>query len=480
MGIEEGRLLLAQAKGHLGRFRALSFFNAAYRELNREPSDGSDWLQRWPHISFLIAKWALASWRPGDDRPEPSPDDLHFVAQSVFDAIGHLLRVEGNAVLFMRRIALQQIWMQRSFDASSIPRQFRILGERMAGTGIMARFEERYGMTAADFAVQLAHMAADVGDMLRHASLSDLRPFSPRNPDHWLRVRARLSKAVPDLHREMQRLVARETAAEVEVCEQSPLVTMPFLEHVNLGPVCIHPKLLIRCLESALFDLARVIDPRPFMNDFGPASEEYLAEVLSDLGGHLMREEEIKRRLTGEGKVVDFMLVFDDALVLIDAKGIEGHYDELYHNLPTELAAKLRTSLLRAVDQAISTVARLPVELQRPEVYFLCVTFKQVVVTDGSALHELTAGTDEWGHARWNSPSLTSARMFFPSAYEFESLVALAAATGTTLSEVLREISIQNADSYTRRLYIEQHVAARNVELLAPMIIQHTSARLRR
>lgn len=480
MGIEEGRSLLAQAKDRLGQFRALSFFDAAYRELNREPSDGFDWLQRWPHISFLIAKWALAGWRPGDDRPEPGPDDLHFVAQSVFDAIGHLLRVEGNPVIFMRRMALQQIWMQRSFDASSIPRQFRILGERMAGTGIMARFEERYGMTAADFAVQLAHMAADVGEMIRHAPLADQRPLTARSPDHWLRVRSNLSKAVPDLHREMQALIGRETPAEIEVCEQSPLVTMPFLEHVDLGPVCIHPKLLFRCLESVLFDLARSIDPRPFMNDFGPAFEDYVAEVLSDLGGHVLREEEIKRRLTGEGKVVDFMLVFDDALVLIDAKGIEGHYDELYHNLPAELAARLRTSLLRAVDQAISTVARLPVELQRLEVYFLCVTFKQVVVTDGSALRELTVGTDEWEHARWSSQALTPVRMFFPSAYEFESLVALAVATGAPLSRVVQEISLQNANPHTRKLYIEQHVAARNIELLAPTIVQHASVRLRR
>lgn len=479
MSIEEGQLLFAQAKERLSQFRALSFFDAANRELNREPSDGLDWLQRWPHISFLIAKWALAGWRRGDDRPEPSPDDLHFVAQSVFDAISHLLRVEGNPVLFIRRMALQQIWMQRSFDTSSIARQFRILGERMAGTEIMVRFEERYGMTAADFAVQLAHMAADVGDMLEHASVSDLRPLTPRNPDHWLRVRAHMSNTVPDLHREMQALVARETAAEVEVCEQSPLVSMPFIVHADLGPVCIHPKLLFRRLESVLFDMARAISPQRFMNDFGPAFEGYLAEVLSDLGGHLMREEEIKPRLTGEGKVVDFMLVFDDALVLIDAKGIEGHYDELYHNLPAELAAKLRTSLLRAVDQAISTVSRLPTELQRPETYFLCVTFKQVVVTDGSALRELTAGTEEWDHARWMSPTLTPARMFFPSAYEFESLVALAAASGTPLSQVMREISTQNADPYTRKMYIEQHVAARNIDLLAPAIVQCAAARLR-
>lgn len=371
MTIEQGRLLLAQAKDRLRTFRALAFFDAAHRELKREPNYGFGWLARWPHISFLIAKWALASWRPNDDRPEPSPDDLHFVAQSTFDAIGLLHRLEGNPVIFIRRMAQQQIWLQRRFDASSIPRQFRILGELMVGTPAALRFDEHFGLTAAAFAVQLAHIAADAGDMLRVDAMSELRPATPRDPEQWLLVRAHLNRTVPALHQEMAALEAKGTAAEVEVCEQSPFVRTPFLEDRNLGPVCIHHVLLFRCLESVLFDLARSIDPRPFMNDFGPAFENYLAEVLADLNGHVIREEDLKRRLVGEGQVVDFALVSDDALVLIDAKGIEGHYDELYHNLPAELAARLRTSLLRAVDQAISTVNRLPPDLQRPEVYFL-------------------------------------------------------------------------------------------------------------
>ncbi len=480
MTIEQGRLLLAQAKNRLRAFRALAFFDAAYRELNREPNDGLLWMQRLPHVSFLIAKWAFASWRPNDDRPEPNPDDLNFVAQSTFDAIGQLHRVEGNLAIFIRRMAQQQIWLQRSFDASAIPRQFRILGEVMIDAGAMTRFQEQFGLQASEFAVQLAHMAADVGDMLQIESMSELRPVTPRDPNHWLLVCAHLNRTVPALHQEMAALEARGTAAEVEVCEQSPLVRTPFLEATNFGPVCIHHKLLFRCLESVLFDLARSIDARPFMNDFGPAFERYLAEVLSDLGGQVIREGELTRRLIGGGQVVDFGLVSADAIVLIEAKGIDGHYDELYHNLPAELAARLRTSLLRAVDQAISTVNRLPPDLQRPEVYFLCVTFKQVVVTDGMALRELTTGTDQEAHERWNSEMLQPAHMFFPSIYELESLVALATATSVPLSQLIREFSNDNSDNDTRKMYLEQHVTARHVLLVAPTIVQEATARLRR
>jgi hypothetical protein len=469
-----------QSKERIRACRALGFFDAAHRELIREPNDGMPWLERLPHVWLLIAKWALASWRPHDDRPEPTEEDVRFVAQTTWDAIGQLQAVEGQPAIFMRRMALQQIWLQRAFDASSIPRQFRVLGELMAGSAATERFRQTFGLSAKEFAVQMAHMAADAGDILGLPSLSELRPQSPRNPDHWLVIRALLNRTVPDLHQEMIALDARNTPAEVEVCEQSPLVRTPLLEAIDLGPMCIHHKLLFRNLETTLFDLARSIDARPFMNEFGPAFENYVAEILADLDGQVIRENELKQLLIGEGKVVDFALVSDDALVLIDAKGIEGHYDELYHNLPAELAARLRTSLLRAVDQAIGTVARLPVELQRAEVYFLCVTFKQVVVTDGSALRELTTGTDEWAHERWNSHVLTPARMFFPSVNEFESIIALATARQVPMSQVVREFALDNAAPGTRKMLLEQHVAAQRMPLLAPTTVQEAALRLRR
>ncbi|HGK7304064.1 TPA: hypothetical protein ACJ509_001946 [Stenotrophomonas maltophilia] len=479
MTIEQGRALLRQVKDRIDACRSLGFIDVAHRELNREPIDGMPWLERLPHVWFLIVKWALARWRPDDDRPDPTDEDIGFITQTTWDAIGYLVGVEGRPAIFMRRLALQQIWLQRPFDSSAIPRQFRILGELMAGTAAAERFRQRYGLTPAQFTIVMMHMAADAGDLFDRPALSALRPHTPRIPEHWALARRIFDQTVPQLHQSFAEMEARNTPAEVEVCEQSPLVRTPFLASRNLGPVCIHPILLFRMLETVLFDLARAIDARPFMNEFGPAFENYLAEVLGDLNAQLIREDELRQRLVGRGQVVDFAVVAEEALVLIDAKGIEGHYDELYHNLPDELAARLRTSLLRAVDQAIATVDRLPADLQRNEVYFLCVTFKQVAVTDGVALRELTAGSAEWAHPRWESNVLTPARMLFPSAFEFESIVALANALQVPISQVVRSIVADNGHSETRKLLLEQHVMARRAPLDAPAVIQGAAIRLR-
>lgn len=480
MTIEQGRQLLIQAKERIHAHRAVGFFDAAYGQLNREPNDGPQWLARLPHVWLLIAKWALASWTPKDDRSDPSDDDICDVFRLTWDAIGQLQAVDGHPAIFFRRTILQQVWLQRSFDTSALARQYRIIGELMSGSPIAKRFTQTVGITAADFTIQLAHMAADAGSALNLIAMVEQRPETPRDPDHWLAVRACYSRTVAELHDEMSTLVAKETPAEVEVCEQSALIRTPFLDVKTYGPVCIHPKLLFRMLETAVFDLHRSFGARPFMDIFGPAFEDYVAEVLDDLNGHVIRENELKTRLVGSGRVVDFALVSEDALVLIDAKGIEGHYDELYHNLPTELAERLRSSLLRAVDQAVATLTRLPVDLRRAEVYFLCVTFKQVAVTDGSALKELTNGTEEWVHERWDAKGLTPPRMLFASIYEFESLIALAGARHESLSQVVRKIVAENADSSTSKALLEMHIMAHQTPLVPPTCVREAARRLRR
>lgn len=478
MTIEEGRQLLASAKGRVQARRTRGVLDFVHHQLNRPPNDGLEWYERMPHVLLLVLKWALADWRPNDDRPDPSEDDFRFTMQTTWDAIGQLHRFEDGATIFWRRMLLQQIWFQRSFDSSSIARQYRIIGERMADSRAAELFTHELGMSPAQFAVQLAHLAADTGDTLGQARLSEQRPLTPRSTEHWLAVLSLYGRSVPELHEAMSQLAARATPAEVEVCEQSPLIRTPFISTTD-GPVCLHHKLLYRLLESAVFDIARALSPRPFMNEFGPAFEDYAAEVLEDLNAVVIREPELMNRLVGDGSVVDFALVSDDALVLLDAKGIEGHYDELYHNLPEELAARLKTSLLRAVGQAVNTDARLPADLVRPEVYFVCVTFKQVAVGDGNALRDLTVGTAEWDHDRWNSVRLPPQNMLFVSIYELESMVALATSRQVSLSHIIREIVHANADPGTSKAFVEMHVMAHDLPLVAPTCVQSAAQRMR-
>jgi hypothetical protein len=194
------------------------------------------------------------------------------------------------------------------------------------------------------------------------------------------------------------------------------------------------------------------------MRDFGPAFERYIEQVLRELGSELIVEEDLQARLTSPGKCVDFSLLDDDILVLIDSKGIEGHYDELYHNLPEVLTDKLRTTALHATDQAVETLQRLPADLTRPLTVFLCVTYKQFNIGDGDALRALTEGTDEWNSVRWQHPDLPPAHMFTISIQELE-LLGGAVRRGHKLADIFKRILQDNQAAETSKLLFLQHMA---------------------
>ena len=215
------------------------------------------------------------------------------------------------------------------------------------------------------------------------------------------------------------------------------------------------------------------------MIEFGPAFENYVWEVLNDTGAPIIREQELSGTLLGEGQVTDFAVDSENALLLVESKGIEGHYDELYHNLPVRLAEMLKTSILDAVDQAIDTAQRLPKELVRRETYFLCVTLKQVAIGDGVELRELTSGTPDWDHPRWDSPRLPPANMLVLCAAELERMVAVAIQRQVTLANVVAEIVLANAAPETKKALVEMYVSPLGQQIPVPPCVVQAGARLR-
>jgi len=194
------------------------------------------------------------------------------------------------------------------------------------------------------------------------------------------------------------------------------------------------------------------------MRSFGPAFESYVGRVLGELDYTVIPETELLELLIGRGKCVDFAVVSDEVLLLIDSKGVEGHYDERYHNLSEVLTPKLRTTALHSADQAVETVRRLPDALRRPLIVFVCVTYKQLNIGDGDALRDLTFGTEEWDAPRWQEENLPASQMFTVSISEFE-LLCGAMRAGVPIETIFRKILVDNASPATSKLLFEQHMA---------------------
>lgn len=351
-----------------------------------------------------MIKWAAELSDPNTQRRACTPSDFDFVANKIWDATGKLVR-PTRQYIFMRRMAFQQIWYQRQFDIGAIPRQALLFGELMADSQVVREFVATVGLEPRDFIRQLARMACQIGDLYGFPELTELRP-EPRPEDarDWPLMTQFFVSDLQELHRHVVLLAKYGTSREVELCEQTPLIRKPFLR-TSHGDECIHHKVRFQSIVTALYDVLRDRGAEAFMRSFGPAFESYVGRILKELQHKIIPEQELQKLLLGRGRCVYFAVVSDEVLLLVDSKGIEGHYDELYHNLSEVLTQKLRTTALHAADQAVDTVRRLPNHLRRPLIVFICVTYKQLNIGDGDALRDLTFGTAEWDAPRWGEES---------------------------------------------------------------------------
>lgn len=425
--------------------------------LRRAPNDGYEWYERRPFIPLLMIKWAAELWDPNAQRRACTASDFDFIAQRVWDATGRLVRPTRPSI-FMRRLAFQQIWYQRPFDVGAIPRQALLFGDLTAESQVVRDFVAESSIEPRNFVRQLARMTCQIGDLLGFQALSQLR-LEPRPEDarDWPSMTQFIVVDLHEFHRRVAVLGKYGTRREVELCEQTPLIRMPFLRTAQ-GNVCIHHKVLFQSISTALYDVLRDRGAEAFMRSFGPAFEAYVGRVLKELDYKVIEERELKNLLHGRGKCVDFAVVSDEVLLLVDSKGIEGHYNELYHNLSEVLTQKLRTTALHAADQAVDTVRRLPDALRRPLTVFACVTYKQLNIGDGDALRDLTFGTEEWDSSRWKEKSLPPSHMFTISISELE-LLCGAVRSGVPIEQIFRKILADNASPDTSKLLFEQHMA---------------------
>lgn len=453
----QGERLINEVRATIAEVSAGSVFVLSLEHLRQRPDDGNDWYKRAPFVPLLIMKWAAELWSPNERRRDLGSDEYVALGQKIWDANGDLFR-PGHASIYLRRMAFQQFWYQNNFDKGAIPRQAVLFADFMRDTAVVRDFVAQAGIEPGDFVRQLGAMAAQIGELVGIPGLDQLRPKArAADAGHWVVVTPYFQVNLPTLHERMVALSRYGTPREVELCEQSPLIQTPFIQIRN-GFECIHHKLLFRALETRLYDILRGAGAERFMREFGPAFERYVGAVLAESGLLLIGERELQDMLPGRDKCVDYALVDDDILVLIDSKGIEGHYDELYHSLPEVLTAKLKTTALHATDQAVATYRRLPDGLQRPMTVFLCVTYKQLNIGDGDALRALTIGTSDWDAARWHEAGLPPAQMFTISVQELELLAGVIRA-GRRPSEIFRQVLADNAAPETSKLLFLQHLA---------------------
>jgi hypothetical protein len=338
-------------------------------------------------------------------------------------------------------MASQQFWYQRSLDRGCFGRQLILFCERPLGI-LGQKFADQCGVEPLEFLRQTAAYAAGVGAILNDERMVQLLPNDDliANEDAFATVGKQFVTDIPTLVEKFGRF--RNVPLSSEICEQTEMIMRPIIM-LGKTPVVIHYQLLFRAVETALYDRLRELGSNDFGNVFGDLFEPYVGDVLRHLPARVYNADELEPLLqtlqggSQDEKRVDFAVDTGDALILVEVKGGQGHYNAMYSADPDVVAEAMKKGEMKAVIQGVNTYQRLPAQLRRAATYVLCVTFKQHNVFRGNRLKEFTHTWPKW--AEFESASRPAwEHFFFVSIDELERVVAKCNCAQVSLSDLLR------------------------------------------
>jgi len=382
---------------------------------------------------LLLLKWIFVHGEPRDALTKPLRENefgnVVNLTKEVFNC-AMLPSAHEDILLFMRKMAYQQFWLQTGLHGGGLARQSLIFGGLPDGHRFRRLFRNSWGIDIPDF-VELSVML--IPKLLEETSLIlNSHWFSPvANQMADGAVEKFLSALSTDL------LSAKQLAGQqryrdmdLELYERTPFLARPLLrlgtEYVPMSKV-----LLTRTLEMFVYRFLRDYDAEEFMQAFGPIFERYIHRLLTYAGTPYLDEEALKKACPGQ-KVVDAFIREGADNVYVEAKGIEFPELGMITHLPEVVRGRAKPSILRGIDQAYSTLAGLASRQGAPSLgsganYLIVVTMMDTFVGNGSdffsmvGMEELTKIQDRHGVGSAIPPDA----MYFMSVPDLEVLCKL-------------------------------------------------------
>ncbi len=420
-----------------------------------------------PWNILVVLKWTFQEMDgTAHRRPAATLNDVHIVLNIVHDMDNTLPSSFKHLSLFLRRLAFQQFWLHRP-DGAALVRQEILFGQLQENHQFSRQFVNDTGVSIStfldlSFAVLSLLLSEAPSRSFERSFFSIIEPRLPPNTiDCFLR---HLARTPSELNTSFNESTIRDISVSDQFILPNPFLRVPLL-HVESRYVVYYPPLVYRSFEQSIYRTLRSIDAANFMQKFGPLFERYTEQCLVDAGVAFIAERDLKIRLPGTGKCVDFLIAEDGCNIFIDTKGVEASplgrvaltEEILYHSI--------KESAMKAIYQGMETVRRIESapsdsSWNRTEHFLLVVTFEQLYLGPGSDLADtfgttLTAGLNR----KFGSPlPFPLKNVYFAGIGEFEDLLERIRAKSTTLLSALRYARARDAEPKTRKFNFGQHV----------------------
>ncbi|WP_368873494.1 GapS1 family protein [Shewanella algae] len=206
-----------------------------------------------------------------------------------------------------------------------------------------------------------------------------------------------------------------------------------------------------------------------FREKFTKDYERYVAEIVQFFNPNAVTESALKAHYQVHGKqdkkVVDFLLSEHGKSVFIDAKGTEPHERLLYSANPTLIKDKLKSSHLKAIEQACECAQVLedtgyPDNVPYDNRYALVVTHQDFYLGDGRILADYLGTEHEGKITQLCAGKIPLANVHFLSIENFEAITQVCKDKDVPLYEFLDFCKTSSEAPKTQKFDMSQHIAA--------------------
>jgi len=419
-----------------------------------------------PWELLILIKWTFLY---GD---YSSPKRRHVSGRDFDDMRKHVYDLSGksrmpsqyeNVFLFLRNIAFQQFWLQGPFSATEISRQSLLFGHLEKHHPFEKIFQQETNLSINEFIELSFALITRVfnKDFVFTADwFSTIQDtFSKGATENFLNC---LSKDINGI-----KSYLRENTGKInlsyEFYEQSPLKRYPLLK---IGETYRYysPVLLIRSMETYIYDTLRIHDPHSFMDKFGSAFEEYVEKGIQYTDIPYLKESDLKKYSNG-GKTTDFVLVDEGINILIDAKGVEMGYLGMVSHLPNVIKDKTKVSVIKGIKQGYETVKLLRkvslingIEIGKEDSFLLIVTFKDLYIGNGKDFQSYIAKyTFESIDAEYGEQLIPPQNMYFISINDLDEFF-LCIKRGYSARAILQRVVNDDKKPETVKFVFRQHL----------------------
>lgn len=431
--------------------------------------DQIEMLRHLPWVVNLCIKWsAIAIEKKRQFKPIDGPGTVRLL-QRAYEQLSiiptGLERNDNGIDFFLRNTLYQQGIYQRLDGLNTVSRQAFLFSSLEENNRIKRRFKELTNVDINDF-LKLSFVLISMVTTQAPVRKIGANTFSTLFPLISKEIIENFLSTISCPYENLSTFCRNRSddTPLVEYFSPSPFLEKPFISSKN-EYYQIHTQLTSTSLQTFIYDLLRRDDAESFMDNFGSIFENAVNQLLEESGISYIAEDELKKLLPQENKVVDFLIKHADANIFIDAKGVEIHQKGMVTLRPGDISGKIKSSVLKTIEQAHSVNRELIKEESRDipfkkESYILCLTYKNLFLGNGTFLNKSFANFEMRKIRDRHSEEyqIPDEHIFCISFEEFEYLLSSCKVYNKPVHEVLREAVDRNKSPSSAVFLFAHHI----------------------